>query len=342
MSQSRVVTDSTPLIRTGVWARRLRGWRRPALRALGALVLLLVTAAAIEQINEARDIAQYASHETFVALPNGSRIHYRLRGRESPGPTVVFLNGISGSAEQWDGMQSQMSNLSPSLAYDCGGTGLSSGSSAYDAQAQADELAALLQALAVKEKVVTVGFSVSGSLARVFAARHPDLVAGTVLLEPYLPEIEILDPGRQSVLRVLGRTLVVSSVESLFGLKRAAIYLGLASFEDKPRTELDFRCRAILLRFWHWYAVDREALATLASSRQALAAHSQTPLLVFTSGKSVFPHYDEVIDRFVASQHATLRQLGGIGHSDLLNSPQSIGTLVAGIEQFITQIRAQH
>jgi pimeloyl-ACP methyl ester carboxylesterase len=57
----------------------------------------------------------------------------------------------------------------------------------------ADELYLLLQRATVTGRYVLVGHSFGGLVVRLFAARHPDLVAGIVLIEPAVPE-DWVDP----------------------------------------------------------------------------------------------------------------------------------------------------
>ncbi|GIM97992.1 alpha/beta fold hydrolase [Paractinoplanes toevensis] len=52
----------------------------------------------------------------------------------------------------------------------------------------ADELAELLDGQGVTEPFVLVGHSIGGSIARLFAQRHPERVAGMVFLEASLPQ----------------------------------------------------------------------------------------------------------------------------------------------------------
>ena len=52
-----------------------------------------------------------------------------------------------------------------------------------DAAGMADELAALLDAAAVPDPYVIVGHSDGGMVAQLFAAAHPDQIAGIVLVD---------------------------------------------------------------------------------------------------------------------------------------------------------------
>ncbi len=301
---------------------------------------LLGVAALVEHFAEAKDKERYASHETYVDIAGGARVRYRLLGTGLPGPAVVLLNGVTASVEQWDRTQLGIARSSPVLAFDGAGTGYSSGSLAHDAQGEADEMALVLKALHIQGKVVVVGFSASGSVARVFAARHPELSAGCVLLVPYLPEMDVLYPERRGELRNMGRGLFSATLESAFGTKRVAIQLGLLHLDPEPKSELDFRANAVLMRFSHWWAVDRQVLAAKDSAQQALASHSDAPLIVLRSNVNDTPHYPETVDSFTAAHRGELRIIDGIPHSVLLDDPRSVALLVQAIADLAYKTRA--
>ncbi len=318
--------------------RRSRFWRWAG-RVLAALVLLMAVAALVERRCERRDRELYASHETFADIASGARVEYRLLGREQPGPTVVLLNGFSATLEQWDPVQTSLARFSPVLSFDGGGLGYSTGSHAHDAREQADELAQLLDALRIPGRIVLVGYSASGSLARVFAARHPERTAGLVLLVPYMPEMDVKYPERRGELRYLGRTCLSATVETLFGLRRAALYWGLTHFtETPPQTELELRAQAIFLYFPSWLAADRQLLKANESAQQAISAHDSAPLMVLRSTHNDVPHYPELLDQFTAARHGELRILDGVAHSDLLRDPRSVESAVQAIEDLARRV----
>ena len=316
---------------------RSRFWRLPG-KLLGALVLLLAVAALLERRCERRDRELYATHETFADVASGARVEYRLLGAGQPGPTVVLLNGFSATLEQWDSVQTSLARFSPVLSFDGGGLGYSTGSHAHDAWHQAEELAQLLDALHIG-RIVLVGYSASGSLSRVFAARYPQRTAGLVLLVPYLPEMDVKYPERRGELRYLGRTCISATVETLFGLRRAALALGLTRFtEPPPQTELERRGQAIFLYFPSWWAADRQLLKSALSGQQAIAAHDSAPLMVLRSSYDDVPHYSEFLDQFTAARHGELRILDGIAHSDVLTEPRSVESVVQAIEDLTRRV----
>ncbi|MEP7052345.1 MAG: alpha/beta fold hydrolase [Pseudomonadota bacterium] len=325
-----------------VRTQRGRGFWRWVGRVLTVLVPVLAVLALIERRCELRDRELYASHETFAELEGGAKVEYRLTGQGHSGPTVVLLNGFSATLEQWDPTQTELARFSQVLSYDAGGTGYSTGSRAHDAWDQAEELARLLDALHIQGRIVLVGYSASGSLSRVFAARYPERMAGLVLLVPYLPEMDVKYPERRGELRWLGRTCLSATVETLFGLRRAALFLGLSHFADHPpRTELERRGQAIFLYFPSWLAADKQLLKANASAKQGIAAQVRAPLMVLRSSENDVPHYPEFVDQFTAAHHGELRILDGIAHSDVLTDPRSVQGVVQGIVDLARQTMAR-
>ncbi|MEO8906222.1 MAG: alpha/beta hydrolase [Polyangiaceae bacterium] len=316
-------------------------FRRRAGRLLLALAALLAVAAVVERRQEATDFERYAGHETFADISGGARVRYRLLGTDQPGPTVVLLNGINSCLEEWDPVQTGVARFAPVLAFDGAGTGFSSGASVHDANGQADEIAQLVKAVGIQGKLVLVGYSASGSLARVFAARHRELSAGTVLLAPYLPEMDVLYPERRSELRSYARFLAVGTAEALFGFRRAALHLGWLHAPHVPPTARDSRALAVQFRVPHWLAVDRQVLASKDSAEQALASHTGEPLLVLRSNKNDVPHYPEYVDQFTAAHHGELRIIDGVEHSQLLTDARSVNNVVEGIQALASRTRSR-
>ncbi|MFC7139082.1 alpha/beta fold hydrolase [Halosimplex aquaticum] len=113
--------------------------------------------------------------------------YYERRG---DGPPVVFAHGAIVDHSQWDPQLDALSDDYETIAYDVRGHGRTGGSprGRYSVDLFADDLGALLDALDV-ERAVICGLSTGGCIAQVFAARHPDRVAGLVLADTFAPEL---------------------------------------------------------------------------------------------------------------------------------------------------------
>jgi pimeloyl-ACP methyl ester carboxylesterase len=312
--------------------RRIRVIFRNCAIAAG---LLLASAAVAERWCEAKDFERYASKETFANVGQ-ARVRYRLLGAEHAAPPVVFLTGMIGSLEQWDVVQSRVSAFAPALAYDRAGGGFSSDSNAHDAQQQGDELAGLLVALGLNRPVIIVGYSASGSLARVFTAKHRAQVSSLLLIDPSVPEMDLRVPGRHGPYRTYARTLITCSLLSLFGVRRMANEFGYLKFEPPPRTDMDYRALAVLQRFPHWWAFDRELLAHASTDREVLAEPSpDVPMTILLTGSAHEDEhsrvYTQIVRERVAGRRGVMKDLSVNDHSLVFNQEDSLNQIVEGI-----------
>jgi pimeloyl-ACP methyl ester carboxylesterase len=98
-------------------------------------------------------------------------------------PTVVLVGGLSGD---WADVQRPVSANTHVCSYDKPnvlGSRSEHAPTPRDAAGMADELAALLNAAAVPGPYVVVGHSNGGMVAQLFAANHPEQIAGIVLVD---------------------------------------------------------------------------------------------------------------------------------------------------------------
>jgi 3-oxoadipate enol-lactonase len=114
---------------------------------------------------------------------NGARLRYSYRSGRPP--TLVLLHEMGGTLESWDGLVACLGGRWDVLRYDQRGAGLSDNvAGRLSIDTAADDLHALLQALAVPGPTVIVGAAVGAATAIRFAARHPGRPAALVLLAP--------------------------------------------------------------------------------------------------------------------------------------------------------------
>jgi pimeloyl-ACP methyl ester carboxylesterase len=108
----------------------------------------------------------------------------RVMGR---GPTVVLEAGGAGegTTKTFGGyLEEELAAVATVLTYDRVGSGGSGGRPRQTVAEMADDLEALIDAAECATPVVIVGWSSGGMVAEMFAVRHPDKVAGLVLLDP--------------------------------------------------------------------------------------------------------------------------------------------------------------
>jgi pimeloyl-ACP methyl ester carboxylesterase len=124
--------------------------------------------------------------EQLVRLPDGRRIRTVTAG-DAVGPLVVFEAGMSAPAASWIHTQREISRYARTLSYDRAGY---AGSDVDPADRTLERIVDDLTAVLVNEPgpLVLVGHSWGGPILRLFAARHPDRVAGLVFVDATLAE----------------------------------------------------------------------------------------------------------------------------------------------------------
>jgi len=114
---------------------------------------------------------------------NGVGLRYELSGRGDR--TLVLVHEMGGSLESWDDVAPRFAGSRRVLRYDTRGAGLSQkirGELHIDTMA--DDVAALLDTLAITGKVALVGIAVGGAIALHFAARYPERTSAVVAGSP--------------------------------------------------------------------------------------------------------------------------------------------------------------
>jgi pimeloyl-ACP methyl ester carboxylesterase len=113
----------------------------------------------------------------------GRRLHASVAG--SGERVVVLESGIAASSLSWALVAPKVAKFARVITYDRAGLGWSDAAvhkcTAVDAT---DDLARLLEVMAVAEPVIIAGHSFGGLIARIFQQRFPERVAGLVLVDP--------------------------------------------------------------------------------------------------------------------------------------------------------------
>jgi pimeloyl-ACP methyl ester carboxylesterase len=168
------------------------------LLAVAAVVLSIPLIATLYQLAAARaDRRRFAPPGAFVT-PSGCRLHVHSMG--SGTPTVVLEAGIAASSVGWARVQPAIARFTRVVAYDRAGLAWS-GPSTYARSPEQFivELHAVVESSGTP--AILVGHSFGALLARLYAAAHPQHVAGLVLVDPALTsEWALPSPARASAL----------------------------------------------------------------------------------------------------------------------------------------------
>lgn len=118
----------------------------------------------------------------MVDVGHGLSMHLHCQGRGRP---VVLLDaGFGMSGTEWQHTQRAMAEVTTICAYDRAGEGYSDTPGKPHTLAEIDnEVRTLLARARIPGPYVVLGHSMGGLLARMFAAAHPDDVAGLVLVD---------------------------------------------------------------------------------------------------------------------------------------------------------------
>lgn len=182
---------------------------------IGVLVSLLAIGFTYERVSLSR--AERRSIPGVLLDVGGHRIHVTDRG--NGGPAVVILHGAGDSSYSWLHVAREIAHFTRVVTYDRPGVGSSDPGPGPDTARSVEELHVLLEKAGVPGPYVLVGHSLGGLIARLFASRYPNDVAGMVMADS---SHELLkdDPKFRQGMTALVAMLKVFQFLSTFGLPR--------------------------------------------------------------------------------------------------------------------------
>jgi pimeloyl-ACP methyl ester carboxylesterase len=147
----------------------------------------------------------YAKPQQRVALPGGRTINLVCVGQGSP--VVILTAGAGDWSEHWQFVQDPIAQRTRVCAWDRAGFGYSDASNApQSAAATEDDLEKTLSSAHVAGPYLLVAHSAGSYETLLFADRHPQEIAGMVLVDPSLPamvrQIEAVSPLAAKVARM--------------------------------------------------------------------------------------------------------------------------------------------
>jgi pimeloyl-ACP methyl ester carboxylesterase len=140
----------------------------------------------VEEIR--KSLEPYASASDAVTLPDGRKANFTCMGEGSP--TVILIPGLSDFAGiAWSNVQPEMARTTRVCAWDRPGWGLSDGAEGeHNVETSTAVLEAALATGAIPGPYVLVGHSFGGYESLLYADRHPDQVAGMVMVDASVPD----------------------------------------------------------------------------------------------------------------------------------------------------------
>lgn len=234
------------------------------------------------------------------------------------GIPVVFIHSSAGNTEQWRDQLDRLRATRRAIAYDVRGNGRSgrpTDPSLFRVPALAGDVEAVVDVLGL-ERIVLVGHSMGASIALEYAARHPDRVAGLVLVDGATHREGDLAPGAVRFLEALAGLQYPELVEQywrqiLEGGDPEVAERVLADMRATPKETVIGVLRGIL-DYDHLAAVRAYPgptfliLSPIVDGEAALHHHAELTETVRIENAAHWLHLDQperfarVLDRFLA------------------------------------------
>jgi non-heme chloroperoxidase len=200
-----------------------------------------------------------------ITAKDGTEIYYKDWGE---GPVVTFSHGWPLSSDAWDGqMLFLVHNGFRVVAHDRRGHGRSSqASSGNDMDGYADDLAAVIEALDLKDAIL-VGHSTGGGEVARYIGRHGTKRVAKAVLIAAVPPIMLKSAANQEGLPME----VFDSMRSSLTKDRSQFYKDLATQfygANRPGAKVS---QGILDQFWLW-----SMQAGLKNAYESIKAFSET------------------------------------------------------------------
>ncbi len=128
--------------------------------------------------------AKYATPPSqFVSLPDGARVHYRIRGA-ADAPTLVLLHGSNASLFTWEPWSKTLSDKFRVVSLDLPGHGLTGAvpNHDYSNKGMAIFVAEFADKIGLR-KFALAGNSMGGGVAARFAETYPERVTALILVD---------------------------------------------------------------------------------------------------------------------------------------------------------------
>ena len=272
-----------------------------------------------------RDLARHPLQGSLVDV-GGYSLHARTTGLDLPGPVVLFESGLAWPQDTWAWIQPEVARIAPTVSYDRAGLGGSDrGPKPRTARLMVDELDRLLDAIDVPGPYVLVGHSFGGLLVRAFADRHPDLVAGIVLVDASHPDQFERSRQQRHGLPLMRMQLQQAATAASLGFNRIFGTPPMAGIQMLPNDDYQrARARMLTAKACRTACDELEGWVEHVNDevRQA-ALPAGCPLAVVTAGDVVDQdpvHGQLQVELAALSTRGTCQRIDGVDHAGLLTN----------------------
>jgi pimeloyl-ACP methyl ester carboxylesterase len=202
-------------------------------RGVAGLALLLVSYIAVGGVVSAFGAPHPRGQ--MVEIEPGRSLRLVCEGPKSDRPVVWLEAGAFGFAADWGGTQEALTAAGwRSCAYDRAGMGFSpKGPSPRDGVAIVEDFEKLVDLSGEPGPYILVGHSMAGLRLREYAGRHPDKIAGLVLVDAATPEAA-LDMRMRGFVNKFAAISKLAARGASLGLYKPLIYTRLGDKIDLP------------------------------------------------------------------------------------------------------------
>jgi pimeloyl-ACP methyl ester carboxylesterase len=295
----------------------------------GLIVLVALSGTTYQWLATRKDLASTPPPGHLVDI-GGYRLHLWCTGDGAP--AVILDTGLGGTSAGWGFVQPDVARFTRVCSYDRAGLGYSDpGPSPRTARRIASELAKLLDRSGIGGPLVLVGASSGGFNVRVFAAEHPQRVAGLVLVDASHED------QPHEVPRVARYVPLLSTVGAFRVL---GISFGLRVESLAPSTQQFARATRFRTAGYQSAADEiihiRESASEVRSSRRKLSI----PMIVVTGGQGADAKWRDLQqDQVTLSERGCQIVAHDSGHVVAIDQPQVV---VDAIRRVVEAARGRH
>ncbi|MEQ6332694.1 alpha/beta hydrolase [Sphingobium sp. MK2] len=168
---------------------------------------------------------------------NGSCLRYRVDG--DGGPVVLLVHEAGGCIESFDEVAADLATGFRVVRYDQRGFGHSEPSNNFTLATAVDDLAALVDHLALPCPIHVAGCALGGDIAAVFCRQQHERVASLVITSP---RSEPMDEGRKAQLAAMGERIASMGLRAIRDSYLVGLYPECLRALDPARFE-QYRAR---------------------------------------------------------------------------------------------------
>ena len=215
---------------------------------------------------------------------DGYQMHIHCTGEGSP--TIILDHEGSGSSMDWALIQPKLAKHTRVCAYDRAGFGWSDPSPApRTMEQQVHELHELLQGANEPGPYILVGHSYGARVSRVYAARHPDEVAGMVLMDAGIMADDPRYPAELHSATESSNQMIRAALRlAPFGVVRLARPLmDLPTFDLPEQARLASASFAVSPRYFQSLIAQGESMSTVLREEHEVTSLGDIPLLVLVA-----------------------------------------------------------